>query len=85
MTQQEENLVILLENFNWNLNNVPVELVKSLQKVRMSLLRSNVTFTENNIPVMEYWEEFKSTGLNNIDYVISEYYKDIDDETTKAK
>ena len=75
MTQQEEDLLKLLENFNWNLNNVPVELVKALQKVRISLLKSNPVFTENNIPVMQYWDEFKYTGLNNIDYINLEYYK----------
>lgn len=76
MTQQEEDLLNSLENFNWDLNNVPVELVKAFQKVRMSLLDSNPVFTENNIPVMQYWDEFKYTGLNNIDYITTEYYKD---------
>jgi len=56
---------------------VPVELVKELTRLRKEINKlEHPIFTEDNLPVIEaYWKEFKYTGLNNVDYITSNFYK----------
>ena len=56
---------------------IPVELVRELSRVRREInhLKQPI-FTENGVSVMKDWEEYKYTGLNNVDYVNYSYWID---------
>ena len=55
---------------------IPVELVKELCRLRKEINQlKQPMFTENDTPVMKYWEEYKYTGLSNVDYANSNFYK----------
>jgi hypothetical protein len=54
---------------------IPVELVKELSRLRCEINElKQPMFTENGVSVMDCWEEYKFTGLNNVDYVNYNYY-----------
>lgn len=77
MTSEQKNLQQILDNFWWDENNIPIELVQSLINFRQRLLSiPNPNFTENDTSVMDNWNEFKYTGLNNIDYISTKFYKE---------
>lgn len=65
-----------MDTYQWDENNIPVELIESLIDFRRRVLSINKpVFTKDNIPVMENFKEFKYSGLNNIDYIATEFYK----------
>jgi hypothetical protein len=56
---------------------IPVELVKELCRLRCEINElEQPIFTENGVSVMKDWEEYKCTGLNNVDYVNYSYWID---------
>lgn len=76
MTNKEKEIKDLLDNFDWNENNIPIELIISMVEFRKKVLSlSNPVFTKDNIPVMNNWNDFKYTGLDNIDYITTNFYK----------
>lgn len=57
---------------------IPIELVIQLDRLRKEINQlENPYFIglEGN-QVNQYWEEFKGTGLNNMDYITTEFYKE---------
>jgi hypothetical protein len=76
MTYHEETLKHLMDTYQWDENNIPVELIESLIDFRRRVLSINKpVFIKDNIPVMENWQEFAYCGMNNIDYIATEFYK----------
>ena len=56
---------------------IPVELVRELSRLRCEINElEQPIFTENGVSVMKDWEEYKCTGLNNVDYVNYSYWID---------
>lgn len=54
---------------------IPVELVEELSRLRCEINElEQPIFTKNGVSVMDCWEEYKFTGLNNVDYVNYNYY-----------
>lgn len=77
MTQQEKQLIELLNSTTINPANIPIELVEAVQKFRKQILQvPEPIFTENGISVMKYWEDWKYSGMNNIDYVTCRFWED---------
>jgi len=56
--------------------NIPIELVMELDRLRKEINRieSPKFVNEMNELVNKDWDEFKLTGLNNVDYITSEFY-----------
>ena len=74
----ESELIQVLNDFEFDEKNVPVELVMALERVRKNLLAiPKPRFTENQESIMneEVWAEFTYTGLNNIDFITTNFYK----------
>jgi hypothetical protein len=74
----EKELIEILDNFEFNPNSIPVELVLALVRVRKNLLAiPKPIFTEEGVSVMddELWKEWAYTGLNNIDFITTKFYK----------
>lgn len=74
----EKELTEILDNFEFDPNNIPVELVLALVRVRKNLLAiPKPIFTEEGVSVMddELWKEWAYTGMNNIDFITSKFYK----------
>lgn len=57
---------------------IPIELVKELTRLIQDINKiDKPTFIDNEgNSVIDYWEEFKFTGLNNVDYINNEFYKE---------
>jgi hypothetical protein len=74
----EKELIEILDNFEFNPNSIPVELVLALDRIRKNLLAiPKPIFTEKGVSVMadELWKEYAYTGLNNIDFITTKFYK----------
>jgi len=74
----EKELIEILDNFEFNPNSIPVELVLALVRVRKNLLAiPKPIYTEEGISVMddELWKEWAYTGMNNIDFITTKFYK----------
>lgn len=77
MTPQEQIKLLLKFEDSLNENDLDIEVIKTLSRVRSKILAyEHPIFTENGIPVMEHWEEFKYTGLHCIDFINTEFYKE---------
>jgi hypothetical protein len=55
---------------------IPIELVRELDRIRKSInhIDEPIFVDASNKQVKNYWDDFKFTGLNNIDYITSDYY-----------
>jgi hypothetical protein len=81
MTNQEQNLIDAINDFELNQENIPVELIRaySLLRDKFNKIRSTPApiFTENNILIdMKYWDDHLFTGLNNWEFIRDDFYKE---------
>ena len=74
----EKQLIELINNYQWDEKNIPVELVKALYDLRKRLNElKNPIFIENGKEAMENWNDFRLAHLNNIEYISGDFYKEI--------
>lgn len=72
-------LIDLIKTISIDYNtDIPIELVLELDRLRKEInhLDKPSFINTNGKPVNNHWEEFKFTGLNNVDYITSEFYLD---------
>ncbi len=67
-------LEILIETLDEN--NLDVDVVRAISQLKKKVNEfSNPTFVKSGKSVMEHYEEFKYTGLNNCDYIDTGFYE----------
>lgn len=74
-----EDLIGILKEVSISPNTrIPIELVTQLDRLRKEINRIESPYfvDEKGNQVSEHWEEFKLTGLNNVDYITTEFYKE---------
>lgn len=74
-----EELIKELKDLSINpKTNIPIELVIQLDRLRKEINRIErpLFINEEGNVVNQYWEDFQMTGLNNIDYITSEFYEE---------
>lgn len=75
MTNQEILETIQKIQESLNENDLDVKVVNAIINLRSQINQyKNPTFTKEGVPVMEHWNDFKYWGLNNCDYVRTEFY-----------
>lgn len=74
-----EDLIDVLKEVSISSNtHIPIELVIQLDRLRKEInhIENPYFIDEKGNQVNKHWEEFKYTGLNNVDYITSDWYKE---------
>lgn len=80
MTNKEIILIEAINNFEINLENIPIEVIQVYAKLRSKINEisrlEQPNFTKNNKPIdMKYWNDWKFTGLHAWEFIDTDFYK----------
>lgn len=78
MTNETKQLIELISSYQLDIKNIPIELVFALQGLIGQIEQAHsdaIYFDENGEEVSSDLRKFLLSGLTNIDYITSKYFK----------